>query len=272
MKAIYDYSAQSEEELTLKEDEVYTLYEKDDPDWFIIEKANGDIGLAPSNYVEETSATPETKKVDSTPTTQTKAVAPVAPALVAATAPVTATPATPSKEPVCEAKWAIALYTFSPESAEETHLDDLEQVLVTDHVSSEEWWTIEHKDGTSGIVPASYVKFQDEYEADLRKENEEEEKKKAVEKEKQELAAREQKRREEYEARDKERQKELAERNRQREQEDKEKARQMEAERRRKMQDEAKQKEVEAKRQAAVSFTIATSPATVINYSFIVCS
>lgn len=257
VKAIYDYSAQSEEELTLKEDEVYTLYEKDDPDWFIVEKANGDIGLAPSNYVEETKETPQTKKVNSAPnSTQTKA----APEPATAPAATTPTPTAVTQEPVCEPKWAIALYTFSPESAEETHLDDLEQVLVTDHVSSAEWWTIEHKDGTSGIVPASYVKFQDEYEADLRREDEEEERRKVAEKEKQELAAREQKRREEYEARDKERQKELAERNRQREQEEKEKARQLEAERRRKMQEEAKQREVEAKRQATLAASAMASP------------
>lgn len=228
---------------------MYTLYEKDDPDWFIVEKVNGDIGLAPSNYVEETKETPHTKKVNSAPNLTQINAAPAA-----ATTTPTPTPTAATQERVCEPKWAIALYTFSPESAEETHLDDLEQVLVTDHVSSAEWWTIEHKDGTSGIVPASYVKFQDEYEADLRREDEEEERRKAAEKEKQELAAREQKRREEYEARDKERQKELAERNRQREQEEKERARQLEAERRRKMQEEAKQREVEAKRQATVSF------------------
>jgi hypothetical protein len=39
--------------LSFKEDEDLTLYEKDDPDWFVVENSKGEIGLAPSNYVEE---------------------------------------------------------------------------------------------------------------------------------------------------------------------------------------------------------------------------
>ncbi|KAL0143009.1 SH3 domain-containing protein, partial [Mucor lusitanicus] len=57
VKAIYDYQPQSVEEVEFKEDEVLTLYENDDPDWFVVEKSNGDIGLAPSNYVEQQGAT-----------------------------------------------------------------------------------------------------------------------------------------------------------------------------------------------------------------------
>ena len=39
-----------------------TLYEKDDPDWFIVASSKGDIGLAPSNYIEETKTVPVAKK------------------------------------------------------------------------------------------------------------------------------------------------------------------------------------------------------------------
>lgn len=197
------------------------VYEKDDPDWFVVEKVDGDIGLAPSNYVEH---------CDETANTTTKAPTP-------AVAVETLKETTSS----CEPKWAIALFPFTPESSEETSLADHEQVLVTEYVGNKDWWTIEHKDGTSGIVPASYVKFQDEYEAILRVEEEKEENNRL------EAAQREK------DQREKERQKELAEHNRIKEQEDKEKARQAEAERRRKMQEEAKQREIDAKRQASVS-------------------
>lgn len=53
VKALYEYASQSAEELSFKEDEQLTLYEKDDPDWFVVENAQGEFGLAPSNYVEE---------------------------------------------------------------------------------------------------------------------------------------------------------------------------------------------------------------------------
>jgi hypothetical protein len=50
---VYDYTSQSTEELSFKENEVLTLYEKDDADWFVVENSKGDIGLAPGNYVQE---------------------------------------------------------------------------------------------------------------------------------------------------------------------------------------------------------------------------
>ena len=158
-------------------------------------------------------------------------------------------------KPLSEAKWAIALYSFTPESAEETKLEEHEQVLVTDHSTSKDWWTIEHKDGAAGLVPANYIKFQDEYEADLLKE-EQENKMKNETASQQALATQEKQRKGEVESRAKERQKELAERDYRKEQEDKENARQQEVERRRKMQEEAKQKEIDAKRQATVSVLI----------------
>lgn len=88
---------------------------------------------------------------------------------------------------------------------------------------NKDWWKIEHKDGKSGVVPANYIKFQDEYEAELKAEE------------------------------DLKRQKDLEDRKLHRDQEEKERTRQQEMERRRKMQEDAKQKEIEAKRQASVS-------------------
>lgn len=382
-----------------------TLYENDDPDWFVVEKSNGDIGLAPSNYVEQeeegainnekslpavvstpsppptaqqtiaspilnrsdsalswsvheydvikkkktkskgnllvgngmfcygsetdksspvrqfqvnqvltasidgknvhiemndeqrsvfdfqTASQSEAKgilaKIESSKSAAAGLIIPPSPAVAIATSPVSVhsaiaapppapqppvtstfvpetTPSTHGHEPACEPRWAIALFAFKPESDEETYLTEHEQVLITDYVGSTDWWTIEHKDGTAGIVPANYVKFQDEYEAELRAEEEAEEKKRsetaaaasaakeaaAKEKQRKEMEERQQKQKEQD---DFKRQKEMAELNRQRDLEEKEKARQAEVDRRRRMQEDAKQKEIDAKRQANVS-------------------
>ncbi|CAG8451685.1 14647_t:CDS:10 [Acaulospora colombiana] len=55
LKAIYDYNAQSDEELTFKEDDVLYLYDKDDPDWYLV-KHNDVFGFVPAPYVEEVSS------------------------------------------------------------------------------------------------------------------------------------------------------------------------------------------------------------------------
>ncbi|GAA5807961.1 hypothetical protein MFLAVUS_011464 [Mucor flavus] len=52
VRAEYDYAAQQEEELSFEEGEEMDLLETDDPDWYLVKLANGQIGLAPSNYVD----------------------------------------------------------------------------------------------------------------------------------------------------------------------------------------------------------------------------
>lgn len=52
VRAEYDYVAQQEEELSFEEGDEMDLLETDDPDWYLVKLNNGQIGLAPSNYVE----------------------------------------------------------------------------------------------------------------------------------------------------------------------------------------------------------------------------
>ncbi|CAG8525283.1 6604_t:CDS:10, partial [Racocetra fulgida] len=54
LKAVYDYEAQSNEELSFKEEDIFYLYDKDDPDWYLV-KFNDVFGYVPANYIEETS-------------------------------------------------------------------------------------------------------------------------------------------------------------------------------------------------------------------------
>ncbi|KAK3816539.1 MAG: hypothetical protein J3Q66DRAFT_342775 [Benniella sp.] len=49
---LYSYQAATEEELTFEEGDTLTLYEQDNPDWFLV--GNGfQVGFVPRNYVEE---------------------------------------------------------------------------------------------------------------------------------------------------------------------------------------------------------------------------
>lgn len=54
VKALYEYDANAEGELSLEEDEVLHLFAKDE-DWFLVEsqKEGGKIGYIPGNYVED---------------------------------------------------------------------------------------------------------------------------------------------------------------------------------------------------------------------------
>lgn len=53
MRAEFDYVAQQEEELSFEEGAIMDLLEQDDPDWYLVRLNNGEIGLAPSNYVQD---------------------------------------------------------------------------------------------------------------------------------------------------------------------------------------------------------------------------
>lgn len=54
-KALYDYAATADGELSITEDEALVVYEKDD-DWWLVKSSSpgGKLGLVPGSYVEET--------------------------------------------------------------------------------------------------------------------------------------------------------------------------------------------------------------------------
>lgn len=64
--------------------------------------------------------------------------------------------------PVCEGRWAIALYDFTAETEEELSIRENDEVWVSDYVSSEEWWKCQVGD-QAGIVPASYIRVRKLY-------------------------------------------------------------------------------------------------------------
>ncbi|TKA82770.1 hypothetical protein B0A55_01079 [Friedmanniomyces simplex] len=54
-KALYDYSRQTDEELSFKEEARLEVYDDSDPDWTLV-GCDGDYGFAPANYIEKASA------------------------------------------------------------------------------------------------------------------------------------------------------------------------------------------------------------------------
>lgn len=158
-------------------------------------------------------------------------------------------PAAPIK-PACEERWAIVLYDFNAEGPEELTVKENEQVLVTDYVSSDEWWNIEHQDGRKGIVPASYVQFQEDYEASLAAEDEN--------RRKQEEESERQQREAEAAAA---RQRRMEEDRRRREEEAERQRRMQEEAARKREQEEKQRKEQEAKRQAAAAASASAAAA-----------
>ncbi|RHZ72623.1 hypothetical protein CDV55_107250 [Aspergillus turcosus] len=50
-KALYDYTRQTDEEVSFSEDAELMVYDTSDPDWTLV-GVNGDFGFAPANYIE----------------------------------------------------------------------------------------------------------------------------------------------------------------------------------------------------------------------------
>jgi actin cytoskeleton-regulatory complex protein SLA1 len=55
-RTLYDYTAQTEEELSFSADITVEIYDKDDPDWFLVRvRTTGglEFGFVPSNYLDD---------------------------------------------------------------------------------------------------------------------------------------------------------------------------------------------------------------------------
>ncbi|KAF7589895.1 cytoskeletal protein binding protein [Aspergillus hancockii] len=55
-KALFDYTRQTDEEVSFTEDAELLVYDTSDPDWILV-GVNGDFGFAPANYIEITEET-----------------------------------------------------------------------------------------------------------------------------------------------------------------------------------------------------------------------
>ncbi|KAJ6445524.1 AMP deaminase [Purpureocillium lavendulum] len=59
-RAIYEYTRQTDEELSFSEDAILDIYDTSDPDW-ILAGVDGEFGFVPSNYIESTAVDSQTR-------------------------------------------------------------------------------------------------------------------------------------------------------------------------------------------------------------------
>ncbi|KAI8580486.1 hypothetical protein K450DRAFT_198594 [Umbelopsis ramanniana AG] len=168
---------------------------------------------------------------------------PASPARAASIDPIESTPQSPN----CEPKWGIVLFSFEADGGNELSVREHDQVLITDYVSSEEWWHVELSDQRSGIVPSSYLQFHEDYEAALAKE-ERQKKEEKRQKEASQRKADDERRRKEEEQRRADEERRRVEQEQKRRQE--EAARQAEEANRRQKQEEERKRQLEQKKQA----------------------
>lgn len=158
--------------------------------------------------------------------------------------------------PNCVPKWGISIYSFDAEGGEEMSVKESEQIYVVDYERTDGWWEVQKVDGKVGIIPSSYVQFDDEDDVaapaaagtnvdDIRRKREQEERELKDRRLAEEREREEQKHREQEE-----RERRFAEENRRREEEarkreDESSRRQQEEERRRQVQEAAKRAEDE---------------------------
>ena len=64
-----------------------------------------------------------------------------------------------AEEPACEPRWGFIQYAFEAEAGEELTVDENEQVLVIDYTRTDGWWRVEKTNGQQGLVPETYVDF-----------------------------------------------------------------------------------------------------------------
>ncbi|KAI9787387.1 MAG: cytoskeletal protein binding protein [Peltula sp. TS41687] len=134
-KALYDYTRQTDEEVSLVEDAEIAVYDTTDPDWILV-GSGGEYGFAPANYIELLETAAPTSSVSTPPASQrpeTKAepidssVSEASPdsaqgpaaalaGILQSKSPALTSPASPSPPPV-EASSRHAIYT--PEASDE---------------------------------------------------------------------------------------------------------------------------------------------------------
>ncbi|KAI8885490.1 hypothetical protein K501DRAFT_293458 [Backusella circina FSU 941] len=192
--------------------------------------------------------------------------------------------------PNCVPKWGISIYSFDAEGGEEMSVKENEQLYVVDYERTDGWWQVQKVDGDVGIIPSSYVQFDDEDDDtaastnidDIRRKREEEERelknrRLAEEREREQQKRREQEERERRFAEENSRREEEArkreEENRHRQQEEErrrqvqEAAKRAEEERLRKVEEEYRRDDMERKASRSVSRTSTVSRSNTVSKS-----
>ncbi|KAL0080804.1 hypothetical protein J3Q64DRAFT_1196979 [Phycomyces blakesleeanus] len=163
-------------------------------------------------------------------------------------------------------RWAVIVYAFDAEGGEELTVKDEEQVLVLDSTRTDGWWRVEKTNGEAGLVPSSYVQFnedvaqhrisaREQQEAALEQKRQEEEERERQRQEEEEYRKQSLAQQRADEARQKEERRIREEEERERRRKAQEASQRAENERRQQMEEEYKRKEEERKKSIQRSAT-----------------
>ncbi|CCV00546.1 unnamed protein product [Malassezia sympodialis ATCC 42132] len=129
---LYDYDAEEDNELSLREGQKLIHVDQVDEGWWSATGPDGSVGLFPANYVELLEPPP----------------APPAPS---ASAPETAAAPTNS---------AIALYDYDIDEDNEIALAEGDRIVDIEFASDDWWSGTNERTGATGLFPANYVEYQ----------------------------------------------------------------------------------------------------------------
>lgn len=121
------------------------------------------VKISDSTRIAQQSATHLTQQ-------QRQMAAPAAPVIMSPV-PVTSPPLMIQQQPEeeeeeeesnCVPKWGISIYSFKAEGGDELSVEENEQIYVLDYERTDGWWRVQKVDGETGLVPSSYVQFDEE--------------------------------------------------------------------------------------------------------------
>jgi len=193
VRAVYEYTAQEDGELSFKENEEFIVTDWDEESeegWYNAKKNSGESGLVPGNYVEKIEELSPTPRKAGVTDSRVKAPSP-APAVVENPRrstdfrgkPVEDNP--PRKAPTNPAPTAAeqpdageggqkekknrevlvqAVFDYDAQEEGELSIKEGEKIWVTDFDETDEsgWWEARKANGTTGLVPGNYVKRSDD--------------------------------------------------------------------------------------------------------------
>lgn len=120
------------------------------------------VKISDSTRIAQQSATHLTQQ-------QKQMAAPATPIMIGAPAVSAPPPAVIQYQPEeeeeesnCVPKWGISIYSFTAEGGDELSVEENEQIYVLDYERTDGWWRIQKVDGETGLVPSSYVQFDDD--------------------------------------------------------------------------------------------------------------
>jgi len=157
-KALYEYEAAEDNELSFAEDEVITQIEEVDEGWWSGTNARGQSGLFPSNYVE---LLPPSAGDESAADVNDDVPPPPPPPPAPPARPGEAAAAREEEE-VEEGEVMIAAYDYEAAEDNEIGFTEGDKIINIEKVDTD-WWQGTCK-GKTGLFPAAYVVPADEYE------------------------------------------------------------------------------------------------------------